>query len=239
MVEGQPKEQPPIWITPAQPFRYDPENGLFCGRQQCDSLSETKFHFSRLKFITNLDLRADQYPKSQLDCETGLLLGPGASLIELPNLRKALAEAHSDEQRRITINQEVIRIMRNVYETLNPPDTQKGEQQIDAPLIKCVFDEYGVFELQVGEVGLFARPNSYAVYTPQLLVVDDKHGHHVYFPNLSADQIMKNTDAPLAYSRNNGPEAAGISLLAGAGALASLVKVNPQSSSAVVEEIAA
>lgn len=209
MAEGEPKE-PPIWIAPAQPFRYDPETGLFCVRQD-GSLLETKVTLSQLTSITDLDPRLDRYPESQLGCETGLLLGSGGSLIELPNLRKALAEVYRNRQRG-RINREVKKTIRTVYRTLNPGTTL-------IPKISSAFDQYGVFELQVEGVGLFAKPNSYAVFVPD------------------ASAIMTNTSDPLAYWRNPGSQAAVISLYAGAGTLASLAMKASKSSSAA--EIAA
>jgi hypothetical protein len=226
MVEGQPKE-PRMWIAPAQPFRYDPEKGLFCVRQECSPL-ETMFTPSELTSVTNLSPRLNQYPEFQLDCETGLLLGPGGSLIELPNLRRLLAKIYPDEQKRITINQKVNKIIRS----LNPITASTPE--ISGTEIPDAFNQYGVITLNAGETWLRARPDSYAVYIPHLLVIDDKHGHHRYFPNLSAAQIIKDTDAPLAYWPNSGSEAAIISLYAGAGTLASLAMGKLQSSSAAI-----
>ena len=242
MVEALRPNEFPIYVTPAQQIRYN-RGSLFVRQYDREKdekgeglFLETRFPLSKLRSVTDLALHPDRYPKAQLDYKTGLLLTPQSSLIELPNLRKSLTAAYVDDQRRSAINESVSRKIRRAYRKALE---EHHLQDHTFPVPKTIratssFNEHGVFELQVDGVWLFARPDSYAVYVPHLLVIDDEHGHHRYFPNLSAAQIIKDTDAPLAYWPNSGSEAAIISLYAGAGRLASLVMGKLQSSSAAI-----
>jgi hypothetical protein len=243
MVEALRPNEFPVYVVPAQQIRYN-RGSLFVRQYDREKdekgeglFLETRFPLSKLRSITDLALYPDRYPKAQLDYKTGLLLTPQSSLIELPNLRKSLAAAYVDYQRRSAINESVSRKIRRTY---GKALEEHHLQDHTFPVPKTIratssFNEHGVFKLQVDGVWLLARPDSYAV-TICVPVKVGKPDPEQITPQKPDSKTA--ISIPLAYWHNPGSEAAVVSLLAGAGRLASLA-MNISPSSSATEEIAA
>jgi len=240
VAERLPDNRPTVLIAPALPVFYFPDFGLFIVKTVPKSAEKELSDPSRCSSLPILvPLLDTEHPSTQYffpepGNQERFLLGPDDSLIELPPLRKLLAEAYHDEGRRRDICQQVELAMETAYKTADPktalcapvvspievvfPD--ESTQIFNAEplrLFSCEIDEHGGFRLRAGDVRMIPNFDSHAVSIPVRKTIITPFG-----PKVVSNDIRTDTSFPLAFWHTpvtGGTMALDI-LKAGAGALA-------------------
>jgi hypothetical protein len=240
VVEGLPDNRPTVLIAPALPVFYFPDLGLFIvktvPKSAGEELSDPNGYHSLPILVPLLDIErpSSQYFFPEPDNQKRFLLGSDDSLIELPPLRRLLAEVYHDEERRKGICQQVELAMETAYKaadskiTLSAPVVRPVEvvfpdrstQTFNTEPLRtfsCEIDEYGGFRLRAGDVGMIPNFDSHAVSIPVRKTIITPLG-----PKVVCNDIRTDASFPLAYLHTpviGGTMAVNI-LKAGAGALA-------------------
>ncbi len=164
-------------------------------------------------------LLADHIGPVDKDSDKFLYMIISRSLVQLPSFRRELALLTADPSRFTETMSQVETIMRKVYKKINPSAELPRLLRPGRPRGPMVFSSQantnGMFRVQTfGNCACLERdPGAYGVFVPQL-----------YPP--STDLTI-----PLVYNTHNADfKAERVSLYAGAGALAYLVKNRPQTS---------